>query len=301
MPVRRTSSVLLIAVMLTAAVLCVAPLPLPAHAQPARAERPTLIGTWRITRGMVAPWVKRTEPTPDTKALVGETMRVSATRIDGSRLVQCSQPHFEVTRFAADALFQGDLPAPASKIARDALGFTRLPVPGISLNCDAGLYEFHQADDETMLVALNNVIWTLTRSAGATAAADSPTGVVERFLERHYAGEMGFDKRAVLAKRAFYSDGLIAAITHYFATPSPNDEVPAIDGDPFTDSQEYPTRFSVRASTMSADGDALVPVVFRDGYSTKQAVYVLHREHEAWRIGDVRYGKGEPTLLTNLR
>ena len=43
-----------------------------------------------------------------------------------------------------------------------------LPVAGVSLTCDRGIFEYHVADAQSILVALDNVIWTLNRSAGTT-------------------------------------------------------------------------------------------------------------------------------------
>ena len=199
----------------------------------------------------------------------------------------------------AEGLFQGGLPAPAKKLAREVLGFARLPVAGISLHCDAGLYEFHQADAQSMLVAVNNVIWTLDRSPAAFAAATSPSGVMQRFLEQHFADDMGFLKPDVMAKRAFFTDSLIRRIDRYFAKPSPKDETPAIDGDPFTDSQEYPTRFSVGAGKVTGDR-ATVRVRFADGYRVRRVTYLLRSQSGTWRIDDIHYDGGQPTLLALL-
>ena len=278
---------------LVASVLAIAPTMLVAQ------RAPTLIGVWRISHGVVAPWVKPTDPKPNAHEFIGERVTVTTARVDGDRLLTCARPNFEVTHMPAEGLFQGGLPAPAKTLAREALGFTRLPVVGISLNCDAGLYEFHQADAQTMLVAVNNVIWTLDRSPAALAEATSPSGVMQRFLEQHFAGDMGFLKPDVMAKRAFFTDSLIQRINRYFAKPSPKDVTPAIDGDPFTDSQEYPTRFSVRAGNVTGDR-AAVSVRFADGYRVRRVTYLLRAQSGTWHIDDIRYGGGQPSLLALL-
>lgn len=146
-----------------------------------------------------------------------------------------------------------------------------------------------------MLVAVNNVIWTLDRSPAALAEAASSSGVMQRFLEQHFAGDMGFLKPDAMAKRAFFTDSL----NRYFAKPSPKDETPAIDGDPFTDSQEYPTRFSVRAGNVTGDR-AAVSVRFADGYRVRRVTYLLRAQSGTWHIDDIHYCCGQPSLLALL-
>jgi hypothetical protein len=65
-----------------------------------------------------------------------------------------------------------------------------------------------------------------------------------------------------------------------------------IDGDPFTDSQEFPTRFAVR----EGQGDARtvdVPVDFADGYSARRVFYRLRKiGGGGWRVDDLLYAHG---------
>lgn len=198
----------------------------------------------------------------------------------------------------AEGLFQGGLPAPAEPAAR-ALGFPAAPVHGVSLTCDAGIFEFHQPDAQSMLVAVDNVIWTLDRSPGATAADTAAAGVVQRFLEQHFASEMAYDTSALAAKRQWLDDAFVAQLRRYLAKPASPDEAPELDGDPFTDSQEYPTRFSVSAPRI-AGTRATIPVRFSDGYRSYRVSYQLVRSSGRWRIDDV-VSQGGRSLRAFLR
>jgi hypothetical protein len=236
---------------------------------------------------------------PDARAWLGRSIRFDAQRVAGVDPLNCAGARYDATRMPAEGLFMGGLLAPA-KSAALALGFKALPVLGTSFSCDKGLFEFHYADANAVLVAVDNVIWTLDRSPGALADTGTPAAVVQQLLERHFAGDMGFDAKSVATKRQFLSDALLARIAQYFKKPSNPNEVPSIDGDPFTDSQEYPTRFSV--GTPVAEGALmLVPVRYSDAYSTKQVRFVLVRQGAAWRVNDVRAGKGEPTFWELLK
>jgi hypothetical protein len=257
-------------------------------------DAPILAPAWRITRVVSAPWATADISAMTLKSWVGKQVTFKHDSVDGPGLLRCGHAVMESTRYPADGLFQGSLPAPAETAAQ-ALGIAHLPVTGVSLNCDTGIFEFHGVDTETMLLALDNQILTLSHTVGAQAPAESPEGRTQRFLETHFSGDMGFSPDNVKSHRAWYSKSLDAAMTRYFARPAPEDEVPAIDGDPFTDSQEYPSRFSVGKARVAGD-QAEVPVRFSDAFSDRSMLYLLKREGGAWHVDNLRFSSGE-TLL----
>ncbi|MBL0170292.1 MAG: hypothetical protein IPP90_06090 [Gemmatimonadaceae bacterium] len=256
------------------------------------------LGVWRVERGVSAPWVRQGVDRADTKAWVGRTVRFEASRVRGPGVLNCGRARFESASQPAEGLFQGGLPAPA-RSAAEQLGIVRFPVPGVLLTCDAGSFDFHRVDGTTMLIAVDNVIWTLSRSAGALLPATSPSGVVQVFLERHFAGDMGFDTASVADKQGWLTASLRAAIAAYLARPGSPNEVPVIDGDPFTDSQEYPTRFAVSPAVVRGSS-ATVAVRFGDGYRDRTIRYALRSTGATWRIDDVHYEAGS-TLRALLR
>ena len=75
--------------------------------------------------------------------------------------------------------------------------------------------------------------------------------------------------------------------------------VPVIDGDPFTNSQEYPTRFSVQRTTVNATR-AVVVVRFADGYSSRSMRYHLRSGPTGWRMDGITYQDGS-TFNDQLR
>ncbi|MEO8459015.1 MAG: DUF3828 domain-containing protein, partial [Dokdonella sp.] len=212
----------------------------------------------------------------------------------GPGVLHCGHSVLTPTSFPAEGLFQGTLPSPATTAAQE-LGIAHLPAPGISLNCDTGLFEFHRVDTETLLLGLDNQVLTLSRAPGTLASADTPEGRAQRFLEAHFNGDMGFTRDNVKVHRKWFSKRLDQAITAYFAKPVSEDEVPAIDGDPFTDSQEYPQRFAVGKARVTKDV-AEVPVRFSDAFRDRIVVYLLRRKDAAWQLDDLRFESGE-TLL----
>jgi hypothetical protein len=258
------------------------------HAMHAPAARSDILGTWRVVRSVPAPWATgdashrlKAEP------WIGRTVGFEPRRVVGPGVLRCANAVYTPTSFPADALFQGALPAPAERAA-EALGLTAKTIAGTNLSCDSGDFELHRADESTLLIALSDVVYTLARSPGTRAPESSPAGVVQRLLERHFAGDMSFDRKSVATKERFLSEGLSARIARYFSRPTSPNEAPVIDGDPFTDSQEYPARFTVTEGVV-AGNRASVLVRFAEGHRVRPVTYVLRRERGGWRVDDVRY------------
>jgi hypothetical protein len=259
----------------------------PAQVMAATDSASSLAGPWRFTHARPAPWG---EPLAGSADLTGQILVLAANHMQGPAPLDCGPARLETTTYPAEGLFQGGLPAPAEPLAQ-ALGIGQFPVAGVRVTCDKGMFEFHRADADTLLLGLDNRVWTLSRAAGAQARADSPAGRVEGLLERHFQGPMGFDQATAQAKTPFQSKALNRLVAAYLARPRPQDEVPPINGDPYTDSQEYPVRFAVGAARVHQE-QAWVPVRFADAWSHRTLTFELVREDGAWRLDDLDYGQG---------
>jgi hypothetical protein len=244
-------------------------------------------GRFRVSRGLVAPWVEASRPVPETQSLLGHEAGFGAERVTLPGFPACGNVVYDTSPRPPEGLFQGGLPAPA-KDAAARLALTAAETPSVTLTCDLGVFDLHWATPDAMMMALDNVIWVFDRSPGALAPPDAPEAAVQRLLEAHFAGDMGFTPDTVARRRAHYSASLLAAIDAYFAHPHPQDEPPPINGDPITDSQEYPVLFSVGNARREGD-TAIVPVRYDDGYRARRVQFVLRQEQDAWRIDDLRY------------
>lgn len=251
------------------------------------AQANDLAGTWRLERAVIAPWVG--DNAAPIQKWVGKKIEFKETNVKGPGPLACANARYEATSMPAEGLFQGVLPESAEAAAH-FVGIAKFPVEGVSLTCDTGIFEFHKAGN-AMLFALDNVVWTLDRSPGAFASKNSPSGVVYSFLEAHFNGDMGFDEKTVAAKQKWLSHALKKKIVAYFAQAFPEDEVPPIDGDPFTDSQEYPTRFSVGEASVPGK-KAEVPVDYSDGFRVRRSVILLVKDGARWRLDDLKYDHG---------
>lgn len=128
--------------------------------------------------------------------------------------------------------------------------------------------------------------------AAAQPRPASPASVVQAFYRFHFAHDMAFTRSALRRRVRWLAPDLLALCRAYFAAPSPADEVPEIDGDPFTDSQEYPTSFRVGAAAVAGD-TALVPVTFLWKAGDRRTVTVVLVPRGGWKIADLRYERGE--------
>lgn len=261
-------------------------------AEGVRAQADNLIEPhWRITHTVTAPWAPAAPSSNVAPPWVGHALTFQTNAVRGPGVLTCGHAVIEPTHYPAEGLFQGSLPAPAATAAQ-ALGIMLLPLAGVRLTCDTGVFEFHRVDAETLLLGLDNQVLTLSRAPGALAEANSPEGRVQRLLEAHFKGDMGFTPASTKSKQDWLSMRLKQRLALYFAKPVSADEVPVINGDPFTDSQEYPTRFAINEASVSGSS-ADVPVRFADAYRNRNVTYRLVRERGAWRLDDLLYEQGE--------
>jgi hypothetical protein len=256
---------------------------------PTAAADSELLGSWRIARQQPAPWVQNDADVPPALPL-GETLVLEPNRVRGPGALACTDVEYSRSEVPIEGLFQGGLRQATADAEK--LGVGPDPLRGLSVTCDTGLFEFHLADADSLLFALDNRIYTLSRAPGALAADGSPEAVVQDLLERHFDADMAFTAARWDNKRNALTQRLKAAVDAYFAAAWPEDEPPPINGDPLSDSQEYPTRFAVGAATLAAE-QARLTVSFRDARRTTQVHFLLQREDGAWRLDDLEFSSGE--------
>lgn len=259
--------------------------------RPALADTWRPLEAWRIENGSVAPWA--TEGIRVDPALLGKTIRFTATRLIAPHPLACDGAKYEWLFGDAEGLFEGNLPAPANAAAR-TLGLGDGPYATLRISCRNAGFDFHRAPDGTLQLGLDNVVWTLRPGGKAVTPAER----VQELLVTHFTHEMAFTRESIAAKREFLSAGLLAAADAYFAKPQSPDEVPDIDGDVFTDTQEYPDRFTLGTIRTTARR-TVVRVHFAGEQLTRRVDYALIREGRRWVVDDLVDERGE-SLRTSL-
>lgn len=243
---------------------------------------------WRLVRGVAAPWVASPGSGTVSKALSGKSLAFEIGRVAGPHPLGCAGAGYQFAMMPGEGLFQGGLPAPVEASARRA-GITTLPVLTLQVSCEKGLFDYHLVAPGRLVTALDNVVWTLESSKGA--AALTLEAVVARLLADHFTHDMGFTKDSAARKRGWFSSGLNRRIAAYFAAPFPEDEPPPINGDPITNSQEYPMRFAIARAIVNGP-DAKVRVQFSDEGRTRPTEFLLRRGDSGWRVDDFVYDDG---------
>jgi len=137
----------------------------------ARADEATpILGKWVISDYRLAPWSRPEDAAQlnaEAKKLLKLQVSYGAKVIAAKNVtIACKDAHYEKSDFPYTDLFQGalgELSAEArAKVVRD-LGFPREPVAGIELGCSTGEFSYHFRDPNTLLFALSDVIYILTR------------------------------------------------------------------------------------------------------------------------------------------
>jgi hypothetical protein len=140
-----------------------------ATALPVRAADISYLGTWKLTDAVVAPWADaKQKPDATEKArLIGKSVVLAPKAITGPNPLACTAPHYKVSNFTADMLFQGafgemqsaNKAADPNKIAA-SLGFSGASIKTLETGCEI---DFHFVDAATAEIGLNNTVYTLKK------------------------------------------------------------------------------------------------------------------------------------------
>ncbi|MDP3089412.1 MAG: hypothetical protein Q8N04_01945 [Nitrospira sp.] len=241
---------------------------------------------WLIESGRVAPWAKPGTTALENAGLAGQAILVEGKAVTAPHPLACEQAQNTFIVMPAEGLFEGGLPAPAGRAAR-ALGLTSMPVLTWRMTCRNGSFDYHLFSKQEAMLGLDHVVWQVRR----TSLELSPEAAVLELLRQHMTRDMAFTKGSVAKKASMLTDSLTKAIAAYFARPVPQDEVPVINGDPFTNSQEYPTGFTVGA-VLRVGSRATVPVRFDEEGRYKLVEYRLQLSGTTWGVDDLHYPDG---------
>jgi hypothetical protein len=123
-------------------------------------------GTWKTATAQVAPWWTEPGAPPQMNPEFQNTPIVfAAGKSSGPAIVTCKAPVYAIDIVRPRTLFEGHLRDLAADTA--ALGFTSPEISRMNLSCtddnkDVSL-DFPMVDDNTILLGLDNMIYTLKR------------------------------------------------------------------------------------------------------------------------------------------
>ncbi len=136
---------------------------------PADAADAFYLGTWNISAAAPAPWADAKLP-PDAEErarLLGKAVTFKAKEIAGPAPFGCKGPHYKISDFTPDLLFQGafeemqskDKSVDPNRLAA-SLGFSGTRIKTLETGCEI---DFHFVDASTAEIALNNYVYTLKK------------------------------------------------------------------------------------------------------------------------------------------
>ncbi len=127
------------------------------------------LGSWTVVAAQPAPWVAKSPDKIEARsepAIAHARIVIQSGRIEGPQPIGCQKPHYQVAQVPPEELFEGGLDDPDRgmtdpKGAASALGFRSPNITTLQPGCDI---EFHMVDNDTVLFALNNMLYTMHRN-----------------------------------------------------------------------------------------------------------------------------------------
>lgn len=122
--------------------------------------------------------------------------------------------------------------------------------------------------------------------------AAGPAAVVRALFSDHIKHDMAFTKASIARKAKWLSADFLKQLNAELERPGNPDEVPNIDGDPFTNSQEYPKRFVVGKAEIRGAATR-IPVTFTGNGVRRTVAVQLQKSPDGWRVDDLVYEDGK--------
>jgi hypothetical protein len=127
----------------------------------------TFMGKYKVTEAIIAPWWDKKGDKPVTYLKDAE-IEFTAKSTFGPGITQCEEAIYEVRTAPVESLFQGGLGETADPWKEaEKLGITAKYLPEMEQSCKSSTgdlqLQFAQKDADTLLLGLDNVIYTLKR------------------------------------------------------------------------------------------------------------------------------------------
>jgi hypothetical protein len=147
------------------------------------------------------------------------------------------------------------------------------------------------------------IFFALVPLAGAAAGSQptTPVDIVQAVYSYHLSHEHGSADKTIKSHRQYFTPALLAMLAKEWSKPSKPDEVPDIDWDILTASQDFPLSFKVGKLQPVSDGKAKVEVKFL--WSSEKTIVDVYfsKTKEGWQISDLYYPSEKEHLSDELR
>ncbi len=123
-------------------------------------------------------------------------------------------------------------------------------------------------------------------------AAQTPAAVVSSLYAAHFAGDMTFTHESLARKQCWLTPDLQALLVAELDRPQPEDEPPYVNGDPFTDTQEYALACKADGEEIVGDTASVNVGCTLEGGGTRRILALLQKVGSAWKLSDLQYEDG---------
>lgn len=123
-------------------------------------------GAWSMTSAKVAPWWDGKGEEPAADPAFANKIVLGANKTSGPDILDCDKPKYMVNIVSPRSLFEGNLPDPGKNATE--LGFKSSDITTMNFTCsenarDVSL-DFPMIDDDTIMLGLDNVLYTFKRT-----------------------------------------------------------------------------------------------------------------------------------------
>ncbi|MDP3494859.1 MAG: hypothetical protein Q8R82_17240 [Hyphomonadaceae bacterium] len=122
-------------------------------------------GAWSVSSAKIAPWWDGKGDEPAADPAFANNVIFGANKSGGPALLNCDQPSYAVNIVSPRGLFEGNLPDPGKDASE--LGFGSSEIRSMTFTCASGTADvslnFPMIDDDTIMLGLDNVLYTLNR------------------------------------------------------------------------------------------------------------------------------------------
>lgn len=125
-------------------------------------------GTWSLSAAKIAPWWDGKGGEPEADPAFASNVVIGANKSGGPALLNCDKPSYAVNIVSPRGLFEGNLSDPGKDATE--LGFASSEISTMTFTCVSGTADvslnFAMIDDDTIMLGLDNVLYTLKRVRG---------------------------------------------------------------------------------------------------------------------------------------
>ena len=156
-----------------------------------------------------------------------------------------------------------------------------------------------------LITALLTLAQNAVLSQSKTVQHADAAATVKEFYTFHFRNKFDYSIRGLRLRRKWLDPTLYQLLIAELKRPSKPDEVPDLDGDPFTDSQEPPASFRISKLVESgekATGEVVFSWKDKGKVLEERKIEVqLTKSSDIWRIANIRADHADGDLVQWLK